>query len=92
VTGSLGDQDVPTVPTREPVHEVDRQQAQLERRLALGGFSILVGLAALFAITRYGGIAAAVGITIILGGALLLAIIWFLLTALEWWANRPSGD
>ena len=25
---------------------------------------------------------------IIIGGALLLAVLWFLLTALEWWANR----
>ena len=77
------------IPTREPVHEVDRQYARLQRRLAVGGFAILVGLAVLFATVQYGGIAAAIGATIIVGGGLLLAVLWFLLTALEWWANRP---
>ena len=77
------------IPTREPVHEVDRQYARLQRRLAVGGFAILAGLAVLFATVQYGGIAAAIGATIIVGGGLLLAVLWFLLTALEWWANRP---
>ena len=79
------------IPTREPVHEVDRQYASLTGRLAVGGFSILVGLVVLFATVQYGGVAAAIGATIIVGGGLLLAALWVLLTALEWWANRPSG-
>jgi hypothetical protein len=76
------------IPVREPEHEVDRQYARLQRRLALGGFAILVGLVVLFGAVQYGGVAAAIGAVIIVGGALLLAVLWFLLTALEWWANR----
>ena len=76
------------IPVREPVHEVDRQYARLQRRLALGGFAILVGLVVLFGAVQYGEVAAAIGAVIIIGGALLLAVLWFLLTALEWWANR----
>ena len=83
--------DTGPIPTREPVHEVDRQFARLQRRLAAGGFAILVGLAVLFATVQYGGVAAAIGATIIVVGGLLLAVLWFLLTALEWWANRPPG-
>jgi hypothetical protein len=76
-------------PTREPIHEVDRQQARLERRLAIGGFAILIGLAVLFGAVRYGTVAAVVGATVILGGGLLLATLWLVLGALEWWARRP---
>ena len=83
--------DTGPIPTREPVHEVDRQYARLQHRLAAGGFAILVGLAVLFATVQYGGVAAAIGATIIAGGGLLLAVLWFLLTALEWWANRPPS-
>lgn len=78
------------IPTREPIHDVDRQYARLQRRLGLGGFAILIGLVVLFAAVQYGGVAAAIGAIIILGGGLLLAVLWFLLTALEWWANRPT--
>lgn len=81
--------DREVIPAREPVHEVDRQYTRLQHRLALGGFGILVGLVVLFGTVQYGGVAAAIGAVIIIGGALLLGVLWFLLTVLEWWANRP---
>lgn len=62
----------------------------MERRLAVGGFAILVGVGGLILLVMYGGIAAVVSGVIILGGAIVLAGLWFLLSLMEWWANRPS--
>ncbi|MCX5985374.1 MAG: hypothetical protein NTX54_02480 [Chloroflexi bacterium] len=77
-------------PGPEPVHEADRQRARMERRLAVGGFSILIGVGGSILLVMSGGIAAVVSGVIILGGALVLAGLWFLLSLMEWWANRPS--
>ena len=77
-------------PGPEPVHEVDRQRAKMERRLAIGGFSILIGVGGLILLVMYSGIAAVVSGVIILGGATILAGLWFLLSLMEWWASRPS--
>jgi hypothetical protein len=62
----------------------------MERRLAIGGFSILIGVGGLILLVMYGGIAAVVSGVIILGGATILAGLWFLLSLMEWWASRPS--
>ncbi len=78
-------------PWPEPVHEVDGQRARLERRLAVGGFSILIGVGGLILWVVYGGLAAVVSGVIILGGAVVLVGLWFLLSLMEWWANRPSN-
>ena len=75
------------IPTREPVHEVDRQYARLQRRLAVGGFAILIGLAVLFATVQYGGIAAAIGATIIVGGGLIRDEV---LGQLRWYRDRGT--
>ena len=86
-----GNIDVPApIPEREPVHEADRQRSQMERRLATGGFAILLGAGVLFLVARYGTLPAIVGATVILGGAIILAALWVILSAIEWWANRPS--
>ena len=69
---------------------MDRQRAKMERRLAIGGFSILIGVGGLVLLVMYGGIAAVVSGVIILGGATILAGLWFLLSLMEWWASRPS--
>ena len=86
-----GDNRVPgPIPDREPVHEVDRQRSQMERRLATGGFAILLGAGVLFLVARYGTLPAIVGAAVIVCGAMILAALWVILSAIEWWANRPS--
>ena len=91
-TGPVSPQDGTGIPAREPAHATDRHQARGERRLAVGGFAILIGFAVLWASIRYGTVAAAVGATVIIGGGLIVAALWLLLAALEWWARQPPPD
>src|SRR5918912_1281283 len=64
-------------------HESDRYRGQLERRLATGGFAIVAIAGGALLWLRYGGTAATIALSIVLGGAGLFVLLWLFLSALE---------
>jgi hypothetical protein len=70
------------------LHETDRIRAGVDRRLAVGGFTILAAGAALFLWLRQGVTAATIAVIIIAAGAALLALLWLLLSVMEAWARE----
>ncbi len=68
-------------------HESDRLRGHTERRLAAGGFAIVALAGGGLLWMWYGGTAAVVTVSIVLGGAGILALLWLLLSLMEAWAN-----
>ena len=68
-------------------HPAEQQQRRTELTMVLVGLAIVVVVGGAMLWVLYGRTTALIAVTLVLGGAALLALLWLLLRALERWAH-----
>jgi hypothetical protein len=70
-------------PPEQPDFNADRHRSRTDRELLLGGFGLLLVIAAAFAAVFVGGSGALVAAGIVVGAAVLVGLLYLLISGME---------